>query len=458
MSFLLALVAFAAVIAVYSTIVSVIVEGLHKLFGLRSAGMSEMLRAFYDQHLARLQPDNTPPEALAPVRDNTVRGSPQAQDFARAMARHAPSENVRFWYIRRLWPFKYIFTSRRQRMSTLEFIEQLAETPQGAALAGHDREGLRAALAAAAYDFERLGESQGVYFRSRAKFLSVITGIVVAFFVNIDAIALYKELASNATLSARISTLGESGALLALGDSVNAGTISVEQANELRTNLAGAASEFTSLGIPVGRSMFPHCQGYVKSPGPAQASQEGSDAPLPDPLDTFVDDRCALSAQEDVNATWAQTYAQFLDDEGIEASWGNWFSYRWQRITAVFNNFQTFFMWFIGVIIAGGLLGLGAPFWFKLFTRGAALVAPMARAQLAAAPAANAPTRVEARPEDTTVRNPTHASVEDLERGYLTVLGRTDLLRTPAESLSGGPVPGREYGVRPPVRRVDPSG
>jgi len=40
MALLLALVGFAAVVAVYSTIVSVVVEGIHKMFALRSAGMS----------------------------------------------------------------------------------------------------------------------------------------------------------------------------------------------------------------------------------------------------------------------------------------------------------------------------------------------------------------------------------------------------------------------------------
>ena len=60
MSFLLALAAFAAIVAVYSTVVTVLVEGLQKVLALRSAGMNEMLRAFYDQTLASLQPSDTP--------------------------------------------------------------------------------------------------------------------------------------------------------------------------------------------------------------------------------------------------------------------------------------------------------------------------------------------------------------------------------------------------------------
>lgn len=449
MSFLLALVAFAAVIAVYSTIVSVIVEGLHKIFALRSSGMSEMLRAFYDQRLARLQPDNTPPEALAPVREPTTRGTPQAQSFAQSMARHAPSENTRFWYIRNLPLLKSIFSTRRQRMSTLEFIEQLAQTPQGAALAGHDREGLRTALTAAAYEFERLGDTQGAYFRTRAKFLSVIAGITVAFFVNIDAIALYKELASNATLSARVSTLVESGAMTQIDSIFSGGDVNGATATQAQADFEQLASSFTQLGIPVGRAMFPHCQGYTPS---GEAAATGSDLRT-----NYVDERCGLQAQQDVNVTWSKSYRDFLGPR--DPSWSAWFQYRGERITAVFNNLSTFFMWFVGVLIAGGLLGLGAPFWFKLFSRGAALVAPIARGQLAQAPAANVPTRIEARPEDTTVRNPTTTSIEDLERGYLTVLGRTDLLRTAPESFNGlSPAPGREFGTRPPVRPVDPSG
>ena len=46
MSFFIALAAFAAIVSVYATVVTVIVEGFHKVFGLRSSGLNEAVRVF----------------------------------------------------------------------------------------------------------------------------------------------------------------------------------------------------------------------------------------------------------------------------------------------------------------------------------------------------------------------------------------------------------------------------
>ena len=67
---------------------------------------------------------------------------------------------------------------------------------------------------------------------------------------------------------------------------------------------------------------------------------------------------------------------------------GYWFSYRGHRMAAIGNNLQSFLMWALGVIVAGGLLGLGAPFWFKIFNRLSAMAIPAARATLTAPPKA----------------------------------------------------------------------
>ncbi|MEO1188297.1 MAG: hypothetical protein AAFW60_04420, partial [Pseudomonadota bacterium] len=136
MSFLLALAAFAAIVAVYSTVVTVLVEGVQKVLALRSAGMNEMLRAFYDQTLASLQPSDTPDAERASLSASKT-PSAAAKEFADSITRRTPSESLKFWYIRN-WPLiGHIFASRRQKLSTLQFIESLAETKEGAALARH---------------------------------------------------------------------------------------------------------------------------------------------------------------------------------------------------------------------------------------------------------------------------------------------------------------------------------
>ncbi|MEM9738904.1 MAG: hypothetical protein AAF829_03480 [Pseudomonadota bacterium] len=450
MSLLLALVGFAAVVAVYSTIVSVLVEGVHKVFALRSAGMSEMLRNFYDQKLANLQPDDTPAELGAPTATRSHVASPQSRDFALSMTRRAASENLRPWYIRR-WPIVgQILSSRVQKMSTLQFVERLAETPEGQALAGHDRPRLRRALTAAAYEFERIGEAQTEYFRSRANMVSVLAGITVAFFVNLDAITLYKELATNATLSARLATLSDTARFQQAQQSFAAEDGASVAAVFDQSDLDGLKTTFLDMGVPVGRKMFPHCENY-------KAEVLESVSP-----EDYRDERCGLPNQESVNETWQQTYEQFLD--GAEPAWGQWFHYRWSRIAAIGQNPGTFGMWFLGVLIGGGLLGLGAPFWFRLFARGAAIVAPMARLTLSG-PAGSAKPQAEVTasvPAEklSAVRRPLDLRPAELERAYLTVIGRGTEVDLGDDELFDGdgrgatdhrdPPPGRVIGTLPP--------
>lgn len=446
---LLALVGFAAVVAVYSTIVSVLVEGLHKMFGLRSAGLSEMLRTFYDQKLGYLQPEDTPPEFGAPTPTGSHIASPQARTFAASMTRRSASENLRPWYVRRWFGIGQILSSRVQKMNTLQFIERLAETPEGQALVGHDRPHLRRALTAAAYEYERVGEAQSDYFRSRANMISVLAGIAVAFFVNLDAITLYKELATNATLSARLSTLADTSRFQQAQFAFDgAGSVDPLAAAFTPADLEGLKTTFLDMGVPVGRKMFPHCEDY-KAVSNAVFSAED-----------YRDDRCGLPNQAGVNRTWQQSYVDFRG--AAPASWDQWLDYRWSRIAAIGDNPGTFAMWFLGVVIGGGLLGLGAPFWFRLFARGAAMVAPMARLTVTGPPPGAGPARrteVEATvPAERlgAVRRPLDLRPAELERAFLTVLGRgTEVDLGEDDDVAydpdpGAPPPGRVIGTLPP--------
>jgi hypothetical protein len=460
---LIALVAFTAVIAVYSTIVTVVVEGLQKLCKLRSSGMSEMLRSFYDRTLATLQPTDATPEALAPVGVDGPRASPQARQFVKDMSGRNSSESLRFWYMRN-WPIiRSMFGTAAEHMSTLQFIERLAKTPQGAALAGHDRSKLRAALTVAAYEFERLGEIQASYFRARAKVLSVIVGLAVAVFVNLDAISLYRELVTNNDLASRLTLLADSPQLSALQQSaqVNPGvnvapTVAVSQ-------LVAMSSDLKSMGLPVGRSMFPHCEGYLPDKTAEAIGFEGG----------YRDPRCGEPNQvKYVNPVWSQSFWEFRAQpqkaqlknaagpaSGLSAVLADaslWVQYRIGRIAAIGDNPQTFIMWFLGIVIGGGLLGLGAPFWFNLFGKAAILAAPAAKATLARATgyaAVPAPSASAATPSAVEVRRAGSHDPRDLERGFLIALGRGADLIADGAFGPGSPPPGQEYGVRPPVPR-----
>ncbi|MEM7637679.1 MAG: hypothetical protein AAF269_01345 [Pseudomonadota bacterium] len=452
MSFLLALAAFAAIVAVYSTVVTVLVEGLQKVLALRSAGMNEMLRAFYDQTLASLQPGDTPDTEKASL-EAGKKPSNAARDFADSITRRTPSESLKFWYIRN-WPLiGHIFASRRQKLSTLQFIESLAETKEGAALSRHEPGQLREALTTAAYQYERLGETQSEYFQSRAKLLSVIVGLVVAVFINFDAITVYKELSTNASLSSRLTLAMDQEKLNLVQKVAGADDTELESSSLMTPAIQQAAGDLRALGIPIGRKMFPHCEGYSHTPTDQVLTTNRSQADAIVATEYF-DPRCGKSRQQTVNQTWALSFQDFLTIEGASPTGyfdtaGYWLSYRGHRVAAIGNNLQSFLMWALGVVVAGGLLGLGAPFWFKIFNRLSAMAIPAARATLTAPPKAPGAPPVLVKVSD--VRPATSSDPEDLERGFLTVIGRNKVMVAAEEANADGI--GRLEDARPGIKR-----
>jgi hypothetical protein len=87
MDILVALAAFAGIMAAFATIVTVLVEGVHKFLALRSSGMREMLRAFHDsvQLPAEAQHDTASPESV---------------EFANRIVT-SPARSTRGWYLER---------------------------------------------------------------------------------------------------------------------------------------------------------------------------------------------------------------------------------------------------------------------------------------------------------------------------------------------------------------------
>ncbi|MEO0882155.1 MAG: hypothetical protein AAFY34_05440 [Pseudomonadota bacterium] len=461
MSFLVALAAFAAIISVYSTIVTVLVEGLHKVLGLRSSGLNEMLRTFHDETLSKLQPDQTYDHERAFADEESKGPSKGAKRFADKIALAESSQSPKFWYASR-WPLiGRFFKERRRTLTTLEFVECLAETPEGAALQHYPRAELRQALGVAAYQFERLGERHNTYFRSRANMLAVLVGIAVAAFANFDAIAVFRALSTNAELSSRVTLAINHERLELINQFANDGDASgIALLEDDFTDLAG---NVRSLGVPIGRKMFPHCEGYAYTLEDARQADDAATRGEGLGESDYYDVRCAKVRQQPVNLIWKQSFGEFRTSEARRP--GNvvidWLGYRWTRIAAVRHNLETFLYWLLGVFVAGGLLGLGAPFWFKIFTRLSSVARPATGATLSTVNATDLTS--EQKPliaaDDVSVRNGVRSSdpeiIDQLERGYVMVLtSQTDGIISPLEAATKhasleDAKPGRQFGTRP---------
>jgi len=180
MSIWWALAAFAGAMAVLSTVVSVVVEALHNVFGLRRSGLEEMLRAIYELERSR-HPTHYGDGDAAKV-------SPHA--FARQITR-SPSVHPRAWHLKQAPGLSWIFSSRLERLGPVQLAEQVANTPMGDRLAALPADRQKAELSALVYQFNRLGDAQSAYFKARAMVMSVLVAISFAFVANVDAIHMF---------------------------------------------------------------------------------------------------------------------------------------------------------------------------------------------------------------------------------------------------------------------------
>lgn len=424
MDILVALAAFAGIMAAFATIVSVLVEGVHKFLALRSSGMREMLRAFHDSVTA-------PPDAQTPgAQTQRAAASPEAVEFANRIV-ESPAKSTRAWYLERIPIVRHFVARRFVRLSTLQFVEQLAQTDIGDRLAGLDRDRLSRELSAMAHRFERIGEAQFDYFKRRAKVISVLAALSVVVFANVDAIFLFKTLVrdqtlANATVQRLESSEFEQSSARAvaqlnqlsanLDETSNAGSaVTPQQLQEVSDDVGNlramfqtaqaSTNAFQSMGLPVGSGMFPFCgpgaDAGLRTSRLTNAAETAPDPALPAMAPAYVDPRCAAELQPiriwglaRVEGAALPAIAEITPDPS------------WRRLISWDG-----FLWICGLIAAAGLVGLGAPFWFDLFRRLTGATAPQ-RAALSAEQAAR---ESESRGQ---VRNPDRVDQDALLNGF----------------------------------------
>jgi len=329
MNLLLALLAFAGLMAFLSTAVSVLIEGVHKAFALRRAGLEEALRTLHTDVLTRLDAHAPPPPAGA-----ASRTTPEAAHFARALTESVSfGGKGRFWWLRNLPFFNWLFSRRKHKLTTLEFVEGFARTETGQRLGRLSYPHLRRALTIAGYEYERYMAAQTEYFKRRAQVLSVLAAVVFAFAANIDAFYIFNRLAVNPQISEAVQRLAENQQRQPVASSEDANRQLIVQAQEL-----------ADAGLPIGYMAYPYCLENIT-------------------LVRAVDPRCPRIERT--------AGAEVPPNPPISTIMAN-------ARARIFEPGGSGFLWFISVIVAGGLIGLGAPFWYDVFRRIARIV-PAAR-------------------------------------------------------------------------------
>ena len=343
MNWLLALLAFAGLMTVLSTVVSIAVETLHKTFSLRRSGLEEMLRAMHDSVLKSIEREDLSRTEL--IRSEGE--SKAADEFAKVMTKSPAYGGGGRWWWPAEWKWLNIFQRRFERLTPRQFVEQLSHTEFGQALAQQSRPYVRHVLARASYEFERYGLAQSQFFRQRAKVLSGLAAFLFVCVANLNAIDLYIHLAKdeqalNQTLTAlRADDPAYLQGVVAELRAEAADTISptgdpTQDAAQLQNFVRSGIAEYFSdvdqeLQLPIGHEHYPFCtdpaRDFAQCGTPAKPiSIFGTTIPAPEFVQRLV--------------------TQPLD--GI--------------------------VWFMSIVASAGLLALGAPFWFDLFSKTAMLI------------------------------------------------------------------------------------
>ncbi len=358
MKWLQAALAFALIMLVLATIVTIILETAYRALLTREKGFRIMMARLFDEVLK--------PRVTHLLRDVTL--AQAREHFLNTVTRNQAYEEE-FNRIR-----GFIQPNQLAGMSMMEFADRLADTAVGKAIARGGSEFVDNAINDLAQKFERFGAASSKRFADHARFWCVLTSILLAIVANVDAVRIFQELLHDDRLTssiiARYGSAVEEGAPRPqdLKESLELMTqlrdqkvIEEDELKAFKDNIATAqlkVAELRDSGLPITIEAWPFCAGVLGNTG--RSAQQESNA------DTRAGN--AALAPKDAQTKPADPKCAAVTDlkswPGLREAAGRIFS-------------SAGATWFVSVLLAGVLVGLGAPFWFDLargLTRGAQIM------------------------------------------------------------------------------------
>jgi hypothetical protein len=258
--------AFAITMLILAMVVTTLVETLHRLFGLREKGLAMLLGDFYDRVLfsrsggvLRGADDRRAFIDMMTINRGPVGQAPMTARN-RSLAVDSKSEDRKF--------LNWIWSGRRLgSLSLMTFMERLGGSEYGAQLVTQastaGEKGVEWVVKDVAQKFDAFGAEASEYFESRARLLSVIVGFVLAFAINVNAIALFETFMRRPDVTAAVIARGENVTksyenLQKQADTLNA-SAQTAQNEETRAAIQRAADQASaavnslqSVGVPIG--------------------------------------------------------------------------------------------------------------------------------------------------------------------------------------------------------------
>lgn len=323
--------AFAVVMIIFSTLTTSVVEILHQGFGLRQKILRRIVTDFYD--------DVIWPHCRAAFSFTSAADEQRIRDAVLNKLVANPALSGPTAGKEKSWvPKQLTIRTDERSLTPVQLLERLAQTEVGESLVAQSKGQIDALLIEFMRRFEAAGAGATHYFQAQARLFAILVGIVIAATVNVDAVRIFKSFLNNPELASAFADRGEEFYQNAIetqarldsylksqnknepakADQAPAPVVApiavvpVEQKSldAIKADLDGIGRDIAKLtdqGLPIGSLYFPYCNN-ANSP----------------------DEACAADQREDP---------------------------------------LNYVAWFFRILATGFLIGLGAPFWYRIFTR-----------------------------------------------------------------------------------------
>jgi len=189
-----AIMAFAITMMALSTMVTMIVEMIHRMLRLREKGFTLMLEQFHNKvllprvasHFNGDKKDLLQGEFLKTLSTSRYQGGGRLDQ----------------------WLIKTVNSEKLRSLTALQFIERFAETEEGQKIFNEGKkrgkEYLDVVIKDLANKYDDIGENVRDYFTRRARLVSVVVAMLLAFAINVDSVRIFQTYLKNDVLRTSI--------------------------------------------------------------------------------------------------------------------------------------------------------------------------------------------------------------------------------------------------------------
>ncbi|MEM7360775.1 MAG: hypothetical protein AAF431_16920 [Pseudomonadota bacterium] len=375
--------AFAVAMMIFSTIVTGIVEAILRTLGTREKNLRKTIEALFDKVVMPrlgegLKKLNTPvvedKQRLVEVLGlnklgiTTPQSDPHKENFVAALTENPvfePSKN----------PLSGERKSKIDSLSLLAFAERLGKTDTGRAIVAEGEAQTKLLVEDLVRSFDRYGRAAAEVFRKKTQLTAIFVAIPFAWVANIDASRLLMQLIENPSLRTSLIEQAE--------QANQENQAAIERLNNLKQELSLIRTTNDSeiaqqaVGEPVTEEQAR--QGEAEEAIEAEATEEeGSGeselAALEKKLNKVADDVVvSVKKLEAEGLAIGWEYYPFCGKSKVDDDCDG--RVGWKKIGGGKATFEeifwddNFIIWLFMSTLAGILIGLGGPFWFKVFTK-----------------------------------------------------------------------------------------